>query len=71
MTNNIVCKDCLAHSGIKARLDHVEADTDSQWTEINSMKKWLIGTLTASVLSLVGILATLIITIFRSIGKMP
>ena len=71
MSENSSCKDCRAHSGITRDIEHLEASDKNQWKEINGMKKWLIGTLTASVLSLVGIVVTLAITIGRAKGAAP
>jgi len=57
MPSNNICK---AHSGFEARIENCEKDNETQWKEINSMKKWLIGTLTSSVLTLLGIIIVLL-----------
>jgi len=57
MTINNICKE---HSGCMARLDNIEKDDVAQWKEINTMKKWLLATLTTSVFSLLGIIVLLI-----------
>jgi len=62
------CEDCKAHSGINQRVKQVEKDTDSQWKEINSMKKWLIGILTSSILTLIG---TIVMLVAKATGKSP
>lgn len=51
---------CKQHSGFKARIENCERDNEIQWKEINSMKKWLIATLTSSIFSLLGIIAMLL-----------
>jgi len=64
MENNS-CKDCRAHSGIIKDILHLQETERDQQKEINDMKRWLIATLTTSVLSLVGILAMLAINYVR------
>ena len=59
--DNGSCKDCKAHSGVGRDILHLQKETDAQQREINDMKKWLIGTLTTSILSLIGILVMLVI----------
>jgi len=67
MDGNGSCKDCRAHSGIVHDISHLQKDTEDQQGEINGMKKWLIGTLTTSVLSLIGILAMLVIAYAKTL----
>jgi len=69
--NNESCKDCRAHSGIKVDIENLKKVNECQWTEINEMKKWLIGTLTSSLISLLGIVVLLLINLFRVTGKSP
>ena len=53
--NGQACKDCKAHSAVKVRVDHLENSDAKQWRDIDSMKNYLIATLTSSVLSLIAI----------------
>ena len=62
------CKDCKAHSGIGKDILHLQKETDAQQREINGMKRWLIGTLTTSILSLLGIIVMLATTWVRTAG---
>ncbi len=62
------CKDCKAHSGVNKDILHLQKETDAQQEEINSMKKWLIATLTTSILCLLGIITSLAIAYMRTVG---
>ena len=68
MAENGSCKDCRAHSGIAKDILHLQKESDSQQEEINSMKRWLIATLTTSILSLLGILTSIAIAYIRIVG---
>ena len=60
MSGNNSCKDCRAHSGVKNDITHLQDTNKEQWLEINSMKKWLIATLTSSVFTLIGIIVIIV-----------
>jgi len=55
------CKDCKAHSGITKAIKYLEKNTDSQWTEINNMKKRSLVIMTAVIITLLGVLTNLAI----------
>jgi hypothetical protein len=63
MDDNTAYEDCKAHGRLDQRVKHIEEDNKIQWVEINNMKKWLIGTLTSSILSLMGVIIILLISI--------
>jgi len=56
---------CLAHSGFYKELVHLKDSDKQQWTEINGMKKWLIATLTSSIISAAGIILILLINLSK------
>jgi len=60
--NNSVCK---AHSGFKSDIHHLQQESDDQWKEINKMRTWLISTLTASLLTLIGVAINIILFLSR------
>ena len=68
MVENGAYKDCKAHGAFKVRLDHIEVVNVDQWKEINGMKKLLIGTLTTSVISLIGIVFMVLVQLARAGG---
>ena len=64
--DNESCKDCRACSGLKSNIKHLEESDKDQWLEINTMKKWLIGTLTTSFISMVGVLVLLLLKLAKA-----
>ena len=62
------CKDCREHTGIIKDIGHLQKESDAQQEEIDGMKRWLIATLTTSIISLLGIIATLAISWARTAG---
>jgi len=60
MAENNICKD---HSGCISDISHLQSSDSLQWREINSMKKWLIATLTSSIFSLIGIVVMLLLKV--------
>ena len=61
-TTSCLCKE---HSGIVERLNNVEGTNESQWKEINSMKNRSMITLTAVVMTLLGVCINLIVLLVR------
>jgi len=57
--NEIVC--CKHHSGIKARLEEVEDQTDKQWRILDTLRNKATATLTGVVLILLALVANLIV----------
>ncbi len=57
--NEILC--CKHHSGIKARLEEVEDQTDKQWRILDTLRNKATATLTGVVLILLALLANLIV----------
>jgi len=51
---------CLKHSGICAKITGLEEDVKSLWSKWDNMQKLLIGTLTSTMLSLIGVVFLLI-----------
>jgi len=68
MSDNQSCKECRAHSGIYREIKHIEKANEDQRKEINTMKKWLIGILTSSILTLIG---TVVMLVAKAAGKSP
>ncbi len=62
--NNEACKECRAHGRLDQRVSHVERDACNLWRQVDGMKKFIMGTLLSSVLSLIGIIAMLGIRLF-------
>ena len=52
-------KVCDAHSGIIAKINQICKSDDSQWKEINGMKKILLTSLGMVVLTLIGVIVNL------------
>lgn len=45
-------ENCPWHSGIEARMQHVERDTQGQWKAIDRMRAWVIAGMGAVILNL-------------------
>ena len=60
--NNNICK---AHSGCVTDIKHLQRESADQWREINKMRNWLISTLTASLLTLIGVAVNIILFLSR------
>ena len=52
---------CKHHTGIKARLEEVEDQTDKQWKILDTLRNKATATLTGVVLILLGLVANLIV----------
>ncbi len=61
------CEVCKKHTGHVSDLKHLSESDTLQWVEINKLKTWLIATLTTSLLTLIGV----IINVAMSLPKQP
>ncbi len=66
MVENGACKDCKAHGAFRVRIDHTETTNIEQWKEIDGMKKLLIGTLTTSFISMIGIVFMVLLQLAKA-----
>lgn len=57
------CKECMAHSGIEAEIQNAKDDIKRVEEGVESLRKFMIGTLASAVLSLFGIVVILLRTI--------
>lgn len=65
MAENYICKE---HSGIVARVQEVERQNSLQWEEINTMKRYVVATLTSSIIAGIGVVVMLIIQFVKMSG---
>ncbi len=56
---------CRAHSGFEARIKAREKDDSAQWKEINGMKKFIVGVLASSVLTLLVVVINLVMALAK------
>ena len=59
MPENSSCKDCRAHSGVKADIEHVHEMATTNKREINEMKRYLLGIVSLAALNLLGMILLL------------
>ena len=56
---------CLKHSGVCSDMVHLKQSDESQWKEINSMKTRNTVMLTATILTLLGVIGNIVVLLVR------